>query len=136
MVVRRALDLQHVKLRQVVLDDLAAPGEHLAGVDATFDSVGVSSGGMREPEYRRLTFDLTVGIAGVPAAASPGSVFVYVSGQGTDKGETEGGFGQRRSCIGGLESLVNTVPLGPSLPVVGGLSVIAAGPGQDVVALR
>ena len=86
VVVRRPLDLAHPKLRQVVLDDLAAPGEHLAGVDASCDSVGVSSTGMREPEYRRLTFDLTVGIAGAVAAASPGSAFVYVSGQGTDTG--------------------------------------------------
>ncbi|WP_216870299.1 hypothetical protein [Modestobacter excelsi] len=99
VVARRALDLTHAKLHQVVTDDLAAPGEHLAGVDATFDSVGVSSNGVREPEYRRLTFDLTVGIAGAVADASPGSAFVYVSGQGTDtksrlmwarvKGETE-----------------------------------------------
>jgi uncharacterized protein YbjT (DUF2867 family) len=98
-VVRRPLDVSHPELRQVVVEDLAQPGEHLAGVDATFDSVGVSSTGMREEQYRRLTHDLTVGIARAVADASPGSAFVYVSGQGTNrdgrlmwqrvKGETE-----------------------------------------------
>lgn len=99
VVVRTALDVAHPKLTQVVVGDLATPGEHLAGVDATFDSVGVSSTGMREAEYRRLTHDLTVGVARAVADASPGSAFVYVSGAGTDrhgrlmwarvKGETE-----------------------------------------------
>jgi len=98
-VVRRPLDDAHPKLRQVVADDLAAPGDHLAGVDCTFDGAGVSSSGKREPEYRRLTYDLTLGIARGVAHASPGSGFVYVSGAGTDrngrlmwarvKGETE-----------------------------------------------
>lgn len=98
-VVRRPLELPHPKLQQVVVADLAAPGAHWAGVDATFDSAGVSSTGMREAEYRRSTFDLTLGIARAVAAASPGSGFVYVSGAGTNrdgrlmwarvKGETE-----------------------------------------------
>ena len=98
-VVRRPLDVVNPKLRQVVVEDLASPGNHLAGVDCTFDSAGVSSTGKREPEYRRLTYDLTLGIARAVADASPGSGFVYVSGAGTDrngrlmwarvKGETE-----------------------------------------------
>jgi len=98
-VVRRPLDVDHPKLRQVVVDDLASPGDHLAGVDCTFDSAGVSSTGKREPEFRRLTFDLTLGVARAVVEASPGSGFVYVSGAGTDangrlmwqrvKGETE-----------------------------------------------
>ncbi|GAA4324238.1 hypothetical protein [Klenkia terrae] len=98
-VVRAPLGVTDPKLREVVGTDLALPGEHLAGVDATFDSVGVSSSGRREPEYRRLTYDLTVGIARAVADASPGSAFAYVSGAGTDrdgrlmwarvKGETE-----------------------------------------------
>ena len=98
-VVRTPLGISHPKLREVVVSDLAQPEEHLAGVDATFDSVGVSSSGRREPEYRRLTYDLTLGIARAVADASPGSAFAYVSGAGTDrdgrlmwarvKGETE-----------------------------------------------
>jgi uncharacterized protein YbjT (DUF2867 family) len=98
-VVRRPLEVTHPKLRQVVVADLAASGGHWVGVDATFDSAGVSSTGMRQPEYRRLTLDLTVGIAQAVAAGSPGSGFVYVSGAGTNrdgrlmwarvKGETE-----------------------------------------------
>ena len=85
VVVRRRLDVAHPKLRQVVVEDLASSGDHLAGVDCTFDSAGVSSSGKREPEYRRLTYDLTLGIARAVADASPGSGFVYISGAGTDR---------------------------------------------------
>jgi uncharacterized protein YbjT (DUF2867 family) len=85
-VVRRPLTVAHPTLRQVVVEDLTSPGDHLAGVDCTFDSAGVSSSGKREPEYRRLTFDLTLGIARAVVDASPGSGFVYVSGAGTDRG--------------------------------------------------
>ncbi|WP_092802980.1 hypothetical protein [Klenkia marina] len=98
-VVRRPLGTHHPKLRTVVTEDLATAGEHLVGVDATFDSAGVSANGLGEAEYRRLTYDLTVGIARAVADASPGSAFVYVSGVGTNrdsrfmwarvKGETE-----------------------------------------------
>lgn len=84
-VVRRPLAQSSPELAQVVTDDLATPGSHLAGVDLTVDAVGVSSSGMREPEYRRLTYDLTLGIARAVAEASPGSAFVHVSGAGTDR---------------------------------------------------
>ena len=76
----------HPKLRQVQhadLFDLGSVADQLTGVDATFFCVGVSSAGMRAAEYRRLTYDLTTGVAEVVADQSPGSVFVYVSGAGT-----------------------------------------------------
>jgi hypothetical protein len=56
-------------------------------VDACYFCLGVSSVGMSEAEYSRLTFDLTLGFAAALAAASPQAVFCYVSGKGNDATE-------------------------------------------------
>ena len=75
-----------------------------ADYDACFFCLGVSSFGMKEPEYRRITYDITMAAAKAllqanPPSAGRGMTFVYVSGTGTDangrqmwarvKGETE-----------------------------------------------
>lgn len=53
------------KLRELVRNDLSnlasVPAE-LTGFDACFFCLGVSSVGMAEDEYRRMTYDLTVGV--------------------------------------------------------------------------
>ena len=80
----------HEKLREIVLSDVGdlAPIEgDLRGYDACFWCLGVSSVGMTEPEYRRVTFDLTLRAARTLAALNPGLTFVYVSGAGTDSTE-------------------------------------------------
>jgi uncharacterized protein YbjT (DUF2867 family) len=56
----------------------------LSGFDACFFCLGVSSLGKREAEYRHVTFDLTIKLAGALVKASPQAVFVYVSGMGTN----------------------------------------------------
>lgn len=95
---------RHDKLRELIhsdfLDFSGLEGE-LAGYHACFFCLGVSSVGMSEPEYRRITYDFTLSAARTLSALDPELVFVYVSGQGTDstgrsrpmwarvKGETE-----------------------------------------------
>ena len=57
---------QDPKLREVIhadLFDLSALESELTGFDACFFSVGVSSAGMEEERYRRLTYDLTLAVA-------------------------------------------------------------------------
>jgi nucleoside-diphosphate-sugar epimerase len=59
---------QHEKLRDRVLADFAelpAFEADLAGLDACFFCLGVSSAGMTEADYRRVTYDLTTSIARV-----------------------------------------------------------------------
>lgn len=84
---RSPVGRSHPKLREVVLPDLfeldGVAGE-LAGYDACFFCLGVSSVGMDAREYRRVTYDLTLSVARTLAGISPGSTFVYVSGAGTD----------------------------------------------------
>lgn len=56
----------------------------LSGFDACFFCLGVSSLGMNEAGYRRVTYELTVNLAEALLKQSPQAVFVYVSGAGTN----------------------------------------------------
>ena len=81
---------RHAKLREIVHDDFldfSAIEAQLAGYDACFFCLGVSSLGMSEPRYRHLTYDITLAAARTLAKLNPGMVFVYVTGAGTDSTE-------------------------------------------------
>jgi uncharacterized protein YbjT (DUF2867 family) len=69
------------------LFDLSAIAEQLTGYDACFFCLGVSSAGMKEAEYTRATYDLTLAVARVLARQNPRMTFLYVSGTGTDSSE-------------------------------------------------
>lgn len=78
------------KLQELVLKDLydySGVEPKLAGYDACFFCLGVSSAGMSEADYRRVTYDLTLAAATVLARLNPEMTFTYVSGQGTDGSE-------------------------------------------------
>jgi uncharacterized protein YbjT (DUF2867 family) len=77
---------RHEKLREILHGDFAdfTPIEgELSGLDACFFCLGVSSVGMNEANYRRITYDFTMAAAEVLAARNPEMTFVYVSGAGT-----------------------------------------------------
>jgi len=81
---------QHAKLREIVHDnflDYSAIESQLAGFDACFFCLGVSSVGMGEERYRHLTYDITLAAATTLAKLNPGMVFIYVTGAGTDSTE-------------------------------------------------
>ncbi|OLC83428.1 MAG: epimerase [Acidobacteria bacterium 13_1_40CM_4_65_8] len=87
---RSATDQQHPKLRDLVVRDVAdltGVESELAGFDACFFCLGVSSAGMSEERYTRVTFDLTLAVAATLARLNPQMTFVYVSGMGTDSTE-------------------------------------------------
>ena len=87
---RSATGTTHPKLREIVHPDLwnyASIERDLAGFDACFFCLGVSSVGMSEERYRHLTYDLTLAAATTLAKLNPGMVFVYVTGRGTDSSE-------------------------------------------------
>jgi len=80
----------HPRLREVVHRDLLdyqAIESELRNFDACFFCLGVSSAGMKEAEYTRLTYDLTLAAAQTLARLNPQMTFVYVSGAGTDSTE-------------------------------------------------
>jgi uncharacterized protein YbjT (DUF2867 family) len=81
---------RHPKLREILHDnflDYAAIESQLTGYDACFFCLGVSSVGISEERYRRLTYDITLAAAATLARLNPQLVFVYVTGQGTDSSE-------------------------------------------------
>ncbi len=87
---RSSTGTQHPKLREIVLPDLKELSrvEHdLAGYDACFFCLGVSAAGLKEEEYRKTTYDLTLSVAEVLARLNPDMTFIYVSGSGTDSTE-------------------------------------------------
>lgn len=101
---RSATGQQHAKLQEFVhkdLFDFSSVEESLTGYDACFFCLGVSSAGMTEQDYRRVTYDITMAAARILVKRNPGMTFVFVSGAGTDstgrgrsmwarvKGETE-----------------------------------------------
>lgn len=80
----------HPRLREVVhadFFDYRVVEAELAGFDACFFCLGVSSAGLPEAEYRRLTHDLTLAAAETLARLNPAMTFIYVSGAGTDSTE-------------------------------------------------
>ena len=84
---RAATGLRDQKLREFVhenLFDYRAIEPELAGFHACFFCLGVSSSGMTEAQYTRLTYDLTLSAATTLARLNPKMTFIYVSGAGTD----------------------------------------------------
>ena len=81
---------RHPRLREIVhadLFELAAIEPALAGFDACFFCLGMTSSGMSEADYTRMTFDLTLAVAQTLARLNPSMTFVYVSGAGADSSE-------------------------------------------------
>ncbi|MBL8788381.1 MAG: NAD-dependent epimerase/dehydratase family protein [Deltaproteobacteria bacterium] len=82
----------HEKLTEIQhadLFDLVPISSHFTDVDACFFTAGVSAAGMKEADYTRVTYDLTLAVAKVLVVVNPAMAFLYVSGAGTD--ETEKG---------------------------------------------
>jgi uncharacterized protein YbjT (DUF2867 family) len=80
----------HPKLRELVRSDFFDYSDaqaDLKGHDACFFCLGVSSAGMTEAAYHRLTYELTLSAATSLADLNPDLTFCYVSGEGTDSSE-------------------------------------------------
>lgn len=90
---RNSVNQRHAKLREIIrpdLMDLTGLEPELTGLDACFFCLGVSSVGMSEEQYTRITYDLTLAAAQAVVRLNAGMTFVYVSGVGTDSSEQGG----------------------------------------------
>ena len=86
-ITRKPSGVTHPKLREVIhadFDDLTPIQSQLAGYDACFFCLGVSSVGMSEAEYTRVTRDLTLNFGRTLARLNPDMAFCYVTGKSTD----------------------------------------------------
>jgi uncharacterized protein YbjT (DUF2867 family) len=87
---RAATGIQNPKLREIVyrdLTDYSAIEADLAGFDACFFCLGVSSAGMKQADYERVTYGFTSAAAETLSQLNPEMTFIYVSGSGTDSSE-------------------------------------------------
>ncbi len=84
---RRPCNVVHPKLTEIIhkdFYDLGSIEASLQGYNACFFCLGVTSIGLNEEQYHRLTYDLTMNVANVLARLNPDMIFCYVSGSGTD----------------------------------------------------
>jgi uncharacterized protein YbjT (DUF2867 family) len=87
---RRPCGVQHEKLTEIIHEDFhdfSAIVSQLSGCNACYFCLGVSSMGMKEEQYRHLTYNLTMHVANTLARLNPDMTFCYVSGAGTDGSE-------------------------------------------------
>jgi uncharacterized protein YbjT (DUF2867 family) len=114
---RKPCGVTHPKVRELIrsdffqYDDVSA---ELRGLDACFFCLGVSSAGMAEPEYTRLTYDLTLAAANALCALNPGMTFCYVSGEGPTAPSAGSSCG--RASKGGRRTISSAPARGVHVP--------------------
>ena len=84
---RTATPQREEKLRNLAVDnflDFSAVEPDLSGYDACFFCLGITSAGMTEADYRRVTYDFALAAAQTLVRINPGMTFVFVSGAGAD----------------------------------------------------
>lgn len=87
---RASCGQRHAKLAEIVradLFDLREIEPQLAGYDTCFFCLGVSSAGMSEPDYTRVTLELPLAVARTLVRVSPSLAFCLISGAGADSSE-------------------------------------------------
>ncbi len=77
---RTSTGQKHEKLSEA---DFSKLGD-VSGFDACFFCLGITSAGMNEEEYTRVTYDITIDAARKLVKGNPDMTFIYVSGSGTD----------------------------------------------------
>jgi hypothetical protein len=80
----------HPKLKEIIHQDffdISTIEDQLKGYNACYFCLGVSSIGMKEPEYYKLTYALTMNIAQTLSRLNTDMTFCYVSGASTDSTE-------------------------------------------------
>lgn len=87
---RRTCGTIHPKLKEILIEgffDLSSIESQLTGYNACFFCLGVTSVGLKEDEYFKLTYTLTMNFAQTLSKLNPEMTFCYISGKGTDSSE-------------------------------------------------
>jgi nucleoside-diphosphate-sugar epimerase len=88
---RKPSGKKHAKLKEYIVSDflqIDLNDENFKGYDAVFFCAGISSVGMNEEDYTKITYDTTLHFAKAALNQNPNMVFNYVSGVYTDKTES------------------------------------------------
>jgi|SRR5690349_19275768 len=131
---RKPSGFSHPKLKEIIVKDFSDLKDlrpQLTGYNACFFCAGVSSIGMNEETYTKLTYDLAVNFGKTLQSINPDMTFCYVSGAATDgtekgkvmwarvKGRTENeiirlftnGYAFRPGIMTPTKGLKNTIKL-------------------------
>jgi hypothetical protein len=87
---RKPCGVSHPKLKEIIHSDfynLSSIENQLTDYNACFFCLGVTSVGLKEEQYHRLTYDLTIHVAETLVTLNKNMTFCYVSGAGTDSTE-------------------------------------------------
>ncbi|TAH24895.1 MAG: NAD-dependent epimerase/dehydratase family protein [Cytophagales bacterium] len=87
---RKSSAINHPKVKEIIHSnffDLSPIAHLLKGYDACFFCLGVSSVGMKEPDYYKLTYTLTLHVASILCNENPNMTFSYISGVHSDSSE-------------------------------------------------
>lgn len=87
---RKHCGVYHPKLTEIIHQDffdLSAIEPELSGYDACMFCLGVSSVGMAKAQYYKMTYTLTLNVAGTLSRLNKEMIFNYISGAGTDSTE-------------------------------------------------
>jgi uncharacterized protein YbjT (DUF2867 family) len=109
---RSPLPQQHPKLRSLVHADLhnyESISADLKEIDAAYFCLGITSAGMSEPDYTRITYDITLAAANALAALNSRLTFIYISGVGADS--TENGRTMWARVRGKTENALLRLPI-------------------------
>ena len=141
---RRTCGHTHPKLKEIIQSDmynLSSIEDQLDGYDACFFCLGMSSVGVKEAEFKKVTYDLTMHFGKTLSRLNPEMTFCYISGSGTNangklmwqkvKGKTENDlmnlpfrqvYNFRPGVIQPIKGLKNTLSLykwmGWLLPII------------------
>ena len=130
---RRSCGYLHPKLKEIVHSDmynLSSIEDQLEDYNACFFCLGTSSVGKKEPEFYKITYELTMHFATTLSKLNPDMTFCYISGRGTNeqgklmwqrvKGKTESDLAKlpfkqvynfRPGIIKSTKGLKHTLPL-------------------------
>lgn len=87
---RNPVEMQQPKLKEIIhkdFSDFSAISDQLKGYEACFYCMGISSMGLKEAAYKKITYDYTMALARELVKRNPQLTFTYVSGEGTDSTE-------------------------------------------------
>ncbi|KSA12698.1 Rossmann-fold NAD(P)-binding domain-containing protein [Maribacter dokdonensis] len=87
---RSSITIDHPKIKEVLHDnftDFSPIQSEFENLGACFHCMGVSSAGLSDEAYYKLTYTITEELVNTTYNASPNILFTYVSGQGTDSSE-------------------------------------------------
>lgn len=90
VITRKTCGVNHPKLKEIIhadFFDLSPVESQLSGYNACFFCSGVSSVGMKEPEYYKQSYTLTMHVAQILSKMNKDMVFCYISGAATDSTE-------------------------------------------------